>query len=299
MSVEFYYKGLSIEEHIYPHTPSESVRLAKKTLYESWFDTLQTSPWYTQICETKIFPTDASKDTWKHFGDLRNLTFEQWWLKTGYKIFSEKRPYSPINQVTLDYAIHRGNDGDRPPSLILEIPLNLSPAELSRQFDKLVEMHMSYVIEVKKDNANSNEQKPSITAHNSDDLFSATRSFNRWQHSTAEIHQQRDTKMTYQQIKHWLTIFKAWESARLGNPKLTQAQFALDMKLSPEGKRLYYSSNDLTGRGEQKLANATSEQLKMARALMAHATEGVFPCTEPHQWATGQSRKKRKSNDES
>jgi hypothetical protein len=273
-------------------------KVAKKTLYEAWFDTLQTSPWYIQICETKKFPNEASKDTWKHFGDLRNLTFERWWLTTGYKIFSEKRPYSPINQVTLDYAIHRGNDDDKPPSLILEIPLNLSPAELRRQFDKLVEMHMRYVIEVKNGDVNSNEPKPLITAHDGDDLFAATRSFNRWEHSTAAIHQQRDTKMTYQQIKHWLTIFKAWESARLGNPKLTQTQFALDMKLSPEGKRLYDSSNDLARRGEQKLANATSEQLKMARALMAHATEGVFPCTDPHPWAKGPSKKKRKAGNQ-
>jgi hypothetical protein len=107
-----------------------------------------------------------------------------------------------------------------------------------------------------------------------------------------------ECQMTYQQIKHWLTIFKAWESARLGNPKLTQTQFALDMKLSPEGKRLYDSSNDLARRGEQKLANATSEQLKMARALMAHATEGVFPCTDPHPWAKGPSKKKRKAGNQ-
>lgn len=290
MSVDFYYKGLSIEDHIYPHTPSESFRLAKKTLYEAWFDTLRLSPWYMHICETKSFPSNASKDTWKHFGDLQNLTFEHWWLKTGYKIFSEKRPYSPINEVTLDYAIHRGNDDEKAPSLILEIPLNLSPAELRRQFDKLVDMHTSYVIEIKKGD---------VTSNDGDNMFAATRSFNRWDHSTAAIHQQRDTKMTYQQIKHWLTTFKAWESAKFNNPTITLTQFAIDLKLSPEGKRLYDSSNDLTGRGAQKLANAASEQLKMARTLMAHATEGVFPCTEPHSWTTGPSRKKRKAIKES
>ena len=125
-------------------------------------------------------------------------------------------------------------------------------------------------------------------------MFAPSRTFNRWEHSTAEVHQQRDTKMTYQQINIWLTIFKDWTAAKEANPKLTLTQFSLQKNLSHEGKRIYNSSSTTSNKGEQMLANAASEPLKMARFLMAHATEGVFPFTEPHPWATGPSRKPRK-----
>lgn len=295
MSVDFYYKGLSAEERIYPYKPRESVVLAKGTLYEAWFDTLKASPWYAQICETKEFPSQAAKETWEHFGDLRNLMFDPWWQKVGHKIFTEVIPYRPVREVDLEYAI-KHNDENKPPTLVLEIPLNLSPAHLAQQFEVLVAKQFDYLAEV-ANGADSKKKSLKVDDADGDTIFAPSRTFNRWDHSTAKVHQRRDTKITYQQIKIWLTIFKDWTSAKEVNPKLTLTQFALQNNLSHEGKRIYNSSSTTSNKGEQMLANAASEPLKMARFLMAHATEGVFPCTDPHSWATGPSRKPRKIRD--
>jgi hypothetical protein len=289
MPIDFYYKGLSAEERIHPYRPSESVDKAKGTLYESWFDTLKASPWYAEICDTKKFPTDSSKETWQRFGDLRNVTFENWWLIRGHKIFSEKTPYRPINEVTLDYAIENRNDINKPPVLVLEIPLNLTPAELTKQFEKIVARQILYMNEM-LDGTPTDQ----ATEHSDNDMFAAARKFNRWDHSTAAAHQQRETKMTYQQIKVWVDAYKGWIAAKTKNPKLTQSQYAQQLKLKPKGVRDLGAGVALGKEEKDSYANALSEYLKMAKFLMAHAADGVFPCTDPHSWVEQKARKKTK-----
>jgi hypothetical protein len=295
MSVDFFYKGLSAEERIYSYKPQKSVVLAQGTLYEAWFDTLKTSPWYSDICESKKFPSDASKKTWEQFGDLRQLTFENWWLKTGHKIFSETIPYRPISKFNLDYTIKQDGKDNKAPTLILEIPLNLSPALLTQQFELLVAKQFDYLAEMAKE-TKVKSKKLKTNSSSDEDLFASKRVFNRWDHSTAKVHQQRDTKITYQSINRWLELFRDWEKLKKTKPKSTLLQFALLKNLSTDGRRLYESPNSLTKRGELMLSNAASEPLKMARFLMAHATEGVFPFTEPHPWVKGPSRKPRKTS---
>ena len=94
--MDFYYKGLGPEERIFAQTPEAAAAKAKGTLYEAWFDVLQTSPWYNKICETQDFPSDKAREAWEHFGDLRGKTFSKWWLERGYKIFAEVVPYQPM-----------------------------------------------------------------------------------------------------------------------------------------------------------------------------------------------------------
>jgi len=291
MPVEFYYKGLSEADRIYPHQPKKSFQLAKATLYEAWFDTLQTSPWYSEICDTKEFPSAASKETWDKFGDLRTITFEKWWLKTGHKIFSESTPYMPVREVNLDYIVKHNETKDGPPTLVLEIPLNLSPTQLTKQFEKIVAKQFAYLDEI-----SSKSKLKRNTFKKDDGLFSVTTSFNRWQHSTATAHQQRETKMTHQYIKHWLDIYKKWTAAKAVNSKLTQSQYAQFLKLKPKGVRELGTGVSLNQEERNLYASALNESLKMARFLMAHATEGVFPCTEPHSWAVSGTRNKRKSD---
>ena len=97
--MDFYYKGLGPEERIFAQTPEAAAAKAKGTLYEAWFDVLQTSPWYNKICESQEFPSGKSEETWKQFGDLRGKSFSKWWLEAGYKIFAEVVPYYSTAQV--------------------------------------------------------------------------------------------------------------------------------------------------------------------------------------------------------
>ena len=72
MTMDFYYKGLGPEERIFAQTPQAAAAKAKGTLYEAWFDVLQTSPWYSKMCETQEFPKGAcsSEATWSGLGDV-------------------------------------------------------------------------------------------------------------------------------------------------------------------------------------------------------------------------------------
>ena len=96
MTVKFFLKGLSAEDRIFPQTIDSSAKLAKGTLYEAWFETLQTSPWYRDSCESGIFKSRAAEETWEKFGDLGKTDFASWWKTRGYEIFAEDVYYQPI-----------------------------------------------------------------------------------------------------------------------------------------------------------------------------------------------------------
>ena len=85
MTVKFFLKGLSAEDRIFPQTIESSAKLAKGTLYEAWFETLQTSPWYRDSAETGIFKSQAAEEAWEQFGDLRKTDFASWWKSRGYR----------------------------------------------------------------------------------------------------------------------------------------------------------------------------------------------------------------------
>lgn len=258
MSADFYYKGLAAEDRIFAKSPSESAVLAKGTLYEAWFDVLQTSPWYREIAQTGIFPSDGAKRTWQNFGDLENKVFESWWLTTGYQIFAENVPYYPMQIADLDVEVR--HPYSRPPTLKIEVPLNLSPTELQKQLGEIIRAHAAY----------------------------SSESYDRWNYSTAPVHQHRETRLTFQSIRRWLQVCRNYEQLR-ASENITLSDFALKFKLIPKFKP-EIPGFALTASDRQKLANATSDILKPVRNLMANATEGIFPSTEPHSWATGKSR---------
>lgn len=262
MAISFHYKGLSAEDRLFPKEPKQSAILAKGTLYEAWFDTLQTSPWYAEIAMTGIFPNDYVEKTWRSFGDLTGLTFSKWWMQTGYRIFTEEVPYQAVAATDLEHEVSFGKDEKRPPMLTLEIPLNLSPKALEEQFRKILKAHESYQHE-----------------------------FDRWKHSTAEVHQPRETRLTYGSIKRWLVLYKDWESEKAKNSELTQFEYSIKNNLVPNARKKIDLSAKLDATEKAVFSNALSDQLKLARNLMANATVGVFPDTSPHDWATSSTRK--------
>lgn len=264
MTISFHYKGLSAEDRLFPKEPKQSATLAKGTLYEAWFDTLQTSPWYAEISRTGMFPDDYAEKNWKLFGDLTGLTFKKWWLQTGYRIFAEEVPYRPVAATDLEHEVSFDPDDKRPPTLTLEIPLNLSPKALEEQFKQILKAHQNYRQE-----------------------------FDRWEHSTAAVHQHRETRITVQSIKRWLEIYKDWEREKATNPELTQFEYSIKKNLVPNARKNVDLAAKLDEKERAVFSNALSDQLKQARNLMANATVGVFPDTTPHPWATSSGRKSR------
>lgn len=56
---------------------------------ESWFSCLKLSKEYTQNCRTGIFPSATAYDTYRLFGSVEFLSFNEWWQKWGLKNFGD------------------------------------------------------------------------------------------------------------------------------------------------------------------------------------------------------------------
>lgn len=53
----------------------------------AWFETLKQSAHYTQISRTGLFGTEAAAETYRLFGPVEHLTFDQWWVIRGRQAF--------------------------------------------------------------------------------------------------------------------------------------------------------------------------------------------------------------------
>ncbi|WP_353427255.1 hypothetical protein NHB34_08750 [Polynucleobacter sp. MWH-UH19D] len=264
MAVKFFLKGLSAEDRIFPQTIESSAKLAKGTLYEAWFDALQISPWYRESTVTGVFKSAAAEEVWEKFGDLRNLDFTSWWKTVGYKIFSESVPYQPLTIIEPTVKVQALASGKKPPVLKIEVPLNLHPKALREQFDEILKQHSDYYSESK----------------------------DRWDHSTAEAHQYRESKLSYQTISRWLQVYREYEKQK-DQKNFKLYNFAKEMELHPKLFKGLLKNVDVPEDLRVEAANVASDILKQVRNLMAHATELRFPCTDPHEWTTTQKRLKK------
>ena len=59
------------------------------TYLELWWRCLKFSKEFTQSCRTGIFTSRDAYRTFCIFGDLEDLTFQEWWLTKGHEFFSE------------------------------------------------------------------------------------------------------------------------------------------------------------------------------------------------------------------
>jgi hypothetical protein len=266
--VDFFYKGLREEEHFYPYTPEQSAAKAKRTLYEAWFDLLKASPWYQAAMNAHVFESQAVADCYEKFGDLRNVEFEDWWLQTGYQIFAERVRYEDLKAHKLDAktSLKFSRNRNTAPKLVIEVPLNLDPRRLKEQFDEILQKHS--------------------------DLYDTK--FNRWNHSQADVHFERDAKIDYQTIKHWLSVYEYVNEKRKsfgdGYPLYKVCR---ELKLSPYIEKNYSTSVALDAEGKVYASNVVSDILKKITPLMAHASEMRFPCTEDHSFLNVKKRGKR------
>ena len=256
---EFFFKGFPEDLRFKSHTVPDSMGLAKGTLYETWFNALKLSPYYLRICETHEYPSEEAEKTFHLFGDLRNTTFEKWWIATGYGIFAEKKPF---NRVSI--ANEKNDVGENIPILRLEIPLNVSPKTLLNQFENLLELHHPYF-----------------------------KNFDRWKASTAEV-KLNSRRFTSASLNICLDVYEKFiDKQKLGEVRLYE--IGEDLRINP---KLNVVNTDRPGEiadKHLKMSSSVSEYLEKAKNLVAHATEGRFPCVEDHPWIERQKRSSRKS----
>jgi hypothetical protein len=258
MEIEYFYKGLPYENEIFGFTLEASAAKSKGTMYEAWFDLLKASPWYGKMASGN-FPSEKAKKTWDGFKDLSNITFEEWWKKRGYKIFAEKVPYQKVEPITLGYKIKTAKDENAIPVLHLEVPLNLHPDALKKQFTEILQRQEA--------------------------LYRSDR-FNRWDHSRADFHLVRDGKLDYSDIKFRLDLYAEFQIEKV-KPGFQKNLFA-----QKKGLVRHIGLNDhLTNQYTKELNDSLDHLIEQILSLMAHATEGRFPDATTHTWVKELKRK--------
>ena len=111
---------------------------AKETLYYEWYRCLNTSKTYLECCAVEGKDHELA-NTYSLFGDI-NVSWPQWWQKTGRRLFSERRQYPKVRAIDKEETLNKLNIDERD-FLILDIPLNLTRATILEQINNLLAKH--------------------------------------------------------------------------------------------------------------------------------------------------------------
>lgn len=246
----FFFKGFPEDVRFRRHTVPESLEIARGTMYETWYRCLQLSPYMAESLASGIWRSDEQEQTYQRFGDLRDTTFDSWWLDRGYELFREKGDFKKISVQQDAVAIESGQ------TMVLEIPLTVSPATLKEQFDDLLRQH-----------------HPQFQR------------FDRWQHSSATS-RLRSSKLTSVSLNLYVSVYQHW----LTDTSVALYEIGEQMALNP---RYVVKRSDMPEDVKDKhlqMSLMVSEYLGKAKNLVAHASEGRFPCTDDHEWIERASR---------
>ena len=237
-------------------------------MYFYWFKALQLSPWYANMELGMPALSNEANATFKLFGEVSKTSFDKWWMKTGVEIFAEKIPYNPVSKIDAEYLVKKSKSGDAPDILRVAFPMNLDNTALIAAFKDLLEKYRG----------------------------SPLRDFDRFAHSTATVHEYRESRVVLASLKNSLEWFERWTVAKANDPDLTMADFSFANKVNPVLSRKFNTKRVLPADREQ-FANALSTHIKFSKNLIAHATEGIFPCATDHHWAQGIARNRQRDVD--
>lgn len=254
----FFFKGFPEDVRFRAHSVPQSLEIARGSLYQAWFDALQLSPFYAEGIDQGIWRSTQAKETFAVFGDVRGTDFDTWWTQRGYEIFAEKHAFRRV-----EVAQHTDASGRSGLTLCLEIPLDVSPRTLKLQFDALLQEHHPHY-----------------------------RDFDRWQASSAQVRFE-NRKLSSVSINIYLKVYRYWiQSQPEGGVQLYEIGEALN--LDPKHKVLVSDYPREASAKHLKMSLLVTEYLEKAKNLVAHATEGRFPCTDDHEWIERKSRAARK-----
>ncbi len=243
----FFFKGFPEDVRFRRHTVPDSLVKARGTLYEAWYRAVKLSPYMAEAIDTGHWRSDEQRKNFARFGDLRGTTFDEWWINVGYEIFREPDGFKKISvQETAQPAADQ--------TLVLQIPLTVSPATLKAQFDDLLKAHHPHY-----------------------------KRFDRWKFSEAE-RKMRTSKLTSLSINLYLDVYECWLEMRAENPAVHLYEVGERMRLNP---RYIVRREDRPEEVKEKrlqMSLAVTEDLEKGKNLVAHASEGVFPCTDNHEW---------------
>lgn len=257
---ELFFKGFPEDVRFRSHSVPRSLEIARGTLYHAWFEALQLSPFYSKGIDEGSWPSDWARETFEMFGDVRHVDFDTWWTQRGYKLFAEQHAFRRV--MVSNTTNENGRNG---PVLSLEIPLDVSPMTLKRQFDALLQEHHPHY-----------------------------KDFDRWKASSALV-KLENKKLTSVSINLYLKVYRYWiESQARGGVQLYEIGEALNLDARHKVQRTDYPRE--ASAKHLKMSLLVTEYLEKSKNLVAHATEGRFPCTDHHDWIERRTRAPRRQH---
>lgn len=261
----FFYKGFPEDVRFRNHSVPESLEIAKGTLYEAWYRALRASPYMAAALDSGIWPSQAAQATYNIFGDLRGTNFPEWWVGGGYRLFAEQRAFRRVSVLRERQAVDE-NTTEGAATIHLEVPLDVSPVTLKRQFDQLLREHHPHY-----------------------------RDFDRWQVSTAQMRLE-NRKLTSVSINLYLDVYEHWTAgAALEGQQVRLYEIGEALRLDPKSIVLKSDPPSFATDKHLKMSLLVSDYLEKAKNLVAHATEGRFPCVDAHEWVKRKSRARSES----
>jgi hypothetical protein len=248
------------------YRPDVVLKDAISSPYYWWWTYLRLSKDYWWTCELKGAVTDARlRGMYRDFGNVFEMTFEQWWQRHGSELFAER--LSPPQVRGLDRNQLRLSPGVTS-HLLLEIPLHLTEATIVKQVKQLLRQHPNREVARR-----SSALRPlaKFTGIRKDLLQIA--------HMTWRLHtQSRDPAKTY----------------KIGEVQGTKSlyQIGKQLRLVKTCMPVPTDNAERAAKRVNGMKVAVLRMLKRAQALMDNAAVGVFPSmkpvAEPVKWTARQ-----------
>lgn len=150
----------------------QELAAAQRSLYYWWWRYLRLSEDYWWLCRQKGRSQDKEfNKTYKLFGDVHSMSFKEWWLSNGTKIFSYKVDPPRAQFVDLQNLPYRHDPSTKLWLKPLMIPNHLTKSEILEQLSDLLEDHKrkelpkSIVTEYEVEDLRGMRKKALIDAH--------------------------------------------------------------------------------------------------------------------------------------
>ena len=125
-------------------TIEEELSYARTSVRRWWWEYLRLSKDYWLVCQTSSSlnnprtTDDGMRYLYRKFGDIYKSDFDTWYERTGSYIFREQVELPKVFQIADDFSnLTQERDG----KLLLEIPLTLSQATISRQINRILKQY--------------------------------------------------------------------------------------------------------------------------------------------------------------
>jgi hypothetical protein len=127
-------------------TIEEELSYARTSVRRWWWEYLRLSKDYWLICQTSSSANnprtidDGMRWLYRKFGDIYKSDFDTWYERTGTYIFREQVELPKVIEIVDDLSNLTETRDDK---ILVEIPLDLSQATISRQINRILKQHIT------------------------------------------------------------------------------------------------------------------------------------------------------------